>query len=116
MLQVNRITARIIAALLIFEEQNYQVFSLYAAQTGKLQEEKSNFWEAVGDEIGRTPASDVMFVGGDLNGHVVVGEQGFEDVMRLNGFREGNRAGESILKLCHGRELRIINKILKYLL
>ena len=46
------------------------VMAAYAPQTGRSQEEKDNFWEAVWKLIEGIKKTERIMLGGDLNGHV----------------------------------------------
>ena len=111
--EVRRRSARVMAMSLIIGGRYCHVFSVYGPQSGKSQEEKDRFFEELDDELGRIPPEQMLYVGGDLNGHVGTERQGFEEVMGPFGFGERNREGESILRLCQSRELLVVNTMFK---
>jgi len=49
---------------------------------------------------GSIPASELIVVGGDLNGHVGTDVDGYDEVHGRYGFGERNADGERILELC----------------
>ena len=87
------------------------IFSAYAPQVGRTEEEKQEFWERLSDEMTEVPHSEGVLLGGDLNGHVGTDRSGFEDVMGGFGFGERNAEGEDILEFCQRLRLRIINTV-----
>ena len=55
------------------------------------------------------PASELIVVGGDLNGHVGTNVDGYDGVHGGYGFGERNADGERILKFCDAMELIVTN-------
>ena len=72
----------------------------YAPQTSRSDEEKDSFWDQMISVTGSIPASELIVVGGDLNGHVGTNVDG---VHGGHGFGERNADGERILQMviCH---------------
>jgi len=68
----------------------------YAPQTGRSLEEKDSFWDQMISVTGNIPASELIVVGGDLNGHVGTNVDGYDGVHRGYGFGERNADGERI--------------------
>ena len=64
-MEVKRITTRIIKMKLILGGNLMHVISPYALQGGKTQEEKEEFWGMMDDSIGNIPKNEVLI--GDLN-------------------------------------------------
>ena len=75
------------------------VISAYTPQGGKMLDEKDGFWGMMDDSIGNIPKNEILVIGGDLNGHVGRGRNGFEDVMGIDGYGERNADGENILEM-----------------
>ena len=67
--EVKRITARIIKIKSVLEGNLMHVISVYAPQGGKTQEEKEELWGMMDDSIGNIPKNEILVIGGDLNGH-----------------------------------------------
>ena len=111
--EVKRISARIIKIKLVLEGNLIHVISAYAPQGGKTQEEKEEFWGMMDDSIGNIPENEILVIGGDLNGHVGRDRNGFEDVMGIDGYGERNADGENILEICQSRKLKILNTMFK---
>jgi len=58
---------------------------------------------------GSIPASELIVVGGDLNGHVGTNVDGYDGVHGGYGFGERNSDGERILEFCDAMELIVTN-------
>jgi len=111
--EIKRITDRIIKIKVVMEGNLIHVISAYAPQGGKSQEEKEEFWGMMDDSIGNIPENEILVIGGDLNGHVGKDRNSFEDVMGIDGYGERNADGEIILEICQSRQLKILNTMFK---
>ena len=60
----------------------------YASQTGRSAEEKDSFWDQMISVTGSIPASELIVVGGDRNGHVGTNVDGYDGVHGGYGFGE----------------------------
>ena len=78
--EVKRITTRIIKIKLVLVGNLMHVISAYAPQGG------------------------ILVIGGYLNGHVGRDRNGFEDVMGIDGYGE---SGKNILEICQSERLNI---------
>ena len=78
-------------------------------------EEKDSFWDQMISVTGRIPASELIVVGGDLNGHVGTNVDGYDGVHGGYGFGERNADGERILEFCDAMELIVRNTCFKRL-
>ena len=76
------------------------VVAAYALQTGRSQEEKDNFWEAVWKLIEGIKKTERIMLGGDLNRHVGKESDGYEGVHGGQGYGMRNAEGERILEFC----------------
>ena len=76
------------------------VVAAYAPQTGRSQEEKANFWEAVWKLIEGIKKTERIMLGGDLNGHVGKGSDGYEGIHGRQGYGMRNAEGKRILEFC----------------
>ena len=85
----------------------------YAPQTGRSAEEKDSFWDQMISVTGSTPASELIVVGGDLNGHVGTNVDGYDGVHSGYGFGERNADGERMLEFCDAMELIVTNTCFK---
>ena len=84
--EIKRITDRIIKIKVVMEGNLIHVISAYAPQGGKMQEENEEFWGMMDDSIGNIPENEILVIGGDLNGHVGKDRNSFEDVMGIDGY------------------------------
>ena len=90
---------RLMMVKLIVGKCLMNVVAAYASQTGRSQEEKDNFWEAVWKLIEGIKKMERIMLGGDLNGHVGKESDGYEGVH--GGQEYGMRnAGERIVEFC----------------
>ena len=111
--EVKRVSPRIMIVKMVVGGKMMEVVSVYAPQVGRTEKEKEEFWEVLDECIGKIPEEELLVIGGDLNGHVGRDRSGFEEVMGIYGYGERNEAGESILELCQGRKLRVVNTMFK---
>ena len=72
----------------------------YAPQTGRSQEEKDNFWEAVWKLIKGIKKTERIMLGRDLNRHVGKESDGYEGVHGGQGYGVWNAEDERILEFC----------------
>jgi len=85
----------------------------HAPQAGRSAEEKDSFWDQMISVTGSIPASELIVVGGDLNGHVGTNVDGYDAVHGEYGFGERNADGEQILEFCDAVELIVTNTCFK---
>jgi exonuclease III len=69
---VRRQGDKIIMIKLIFGDLVLNVISVYAPQVGLSDDVKRRFWEDLEDMVRGVHNSENLFIGGDLNGHVVI--------------------------------------------
>ena len=86
-----------------------RVVSCYAPQPGCPIEEQDNFWSALETHTRSIDASDLLLVGGDLNGHVGNSRDGFERVHGGCGHGTRNEAGERALECAEACDLALAN-------
>ena len=98
--EVTRVSERLMMVKLIVGKCLMNVVAAYALQTGRSQEEKDNFWEAVWKLIEGIKKTERIMLGGDLNGHVGKESDGYEGVHGGQGYGMRNAEGERILEFC----------------
>ena len=98
--EVTRVSERLMMVKLIVGKCLMNVVAAYAPQTGRSQEEKDNFWEAVWKLIEGIKKTERIMLGGDLNGHVGKESDGYEGVHGGQGYGMRNAEGERILEFC----------------
>ena len=74
------------------------LISAYAPQAGRLRPEKQEFFPLLGKIVSEINDGEKLLIGGDLNGHVGAGVEGFEGVHGGFGFGKRNVEGEMILE------------------
>ena len=66
----NPVTDRIMYLSVVIGKQVYAFFSVYAPQQGLSQADKDHFYDQLQSALMTIPATDVIIILGDLNGHV----------------------------------------------
>ncbi|XP_037787799.1 craniofacial development protein 2-like [Penaeus monodon] len=95
-LEVNRKSDRLMRVKIQVENTIINIVSAYASQTGCEEEEKEEFWDNLGCVIQNIPPLEVMWVGGDLNGHGE-GNTGSSECMGRHGVGIRNDDGDRIV-------------------
>ena len=98
--EVTRVSERLMMVKLIVGKCLMNVVATYTPQTGRSQEEKDNFWEAVWKLIEGIKKTERIMLGGDLNWHVGKESDGYEGVHGGQGYGMRNAEGERILEFC----------------
>jgi len=88
------------ACKVLIGDKEFTCICAYAPQTGRSAEEKDSFWDQMISVTGSIPASELIVVGGDLNGHVGTNVDGYDGFHGGYGFGERNADGEWILEFC----------------
>ena len=96
--EVTRVSERLMMVKLIVGKCLMNVVAAYAPQTGRSQEEKDNFWEAVWKLIEGIKKTERIMLGGDLNGHVSKESDRYEGVHGGQGYGVRNTEGERIVE------------------
>ncbi|XP_065662616.1 uncharacterized protein LOC136085255 [Hydra vulgaris] len=79
--EVKRVSDRVICVKLEIDRVVMNVISAYAPQVGCDMEEKEEFWREVDEVVLQVPLEEKMILGADFNGHVGEGNSGDEGVM-----------------------------------
>ena len=69
-LEINRISDRLITEKLLIDTININIVSAYIPQVGCTDEEKEEFWEELEELIRSFSEKDKIVLGADLNGHI----------------------------------------------
>jgi hypothetical protein len=67
--------------------------------------------QAVHDTLARVPSGEFIMLGGDLNGHVSSGSDGYEGLHGGFGFGKRNKEGKRILEFCEVLDLILGNTL-----
>ena len=111
-IEVERFGERMMVKMVIGKTL-YHIFSVYAPQVGRSEDEKVEFWEGLEDKVVGVPRSEELIVAGDLNSHIGSNRDGYEDVMGHFSFGGQNTEGGTVLDLCRNHKLQILNTYFK---
>ena len=98
--KIIRKSNRLIIVKLEYGGKIINLISVYAPQVNRSKEDKEKFWNEFDDEIKQIPEEDMVWIGGDLNGHIGKDKSGYEEVHGGVGYGERNAEGERILEFC----------------
>ena len=107
--EVRRKNDRVIAIILIFEEEVTRVTGAYAPQVERSEFEKNQFYNDMASEWDLQSPGEVALGMGDFNGHVGRWIDGFEGVHGGYGIGKRNAERRRLLKFCHEKELCMAN-------
>ena len=108
-LEVKRISERIMLLRVIVGKSVLNLVSVYAPQAGIPMEQKEEFYISLGKVLSSVEASDMLIVCGDMNGHVGTVTDGFEEVHGGYGFGNRNVEGEMLLEFADAMNLAVAN-------
>ena len=104
-----RVTDRIICLKMELDGVVLNVISAYAPQVGCIREEKETLWLDLDEIVEKIPRYERIVVGADLNGHVGEGNNGDEECMDRHGLGKRINEGQAVVDFAKGRELAITN-------
>ncbi|KAK3574702.1 hypothetical protein QTP86_015150, partial [Hemibagrus guttatus] len=96
-LEVKRVSDRVMSLKLEIEGVMLNVVSGYAPQVGCELEEKERFWSEIDEVMESIPMGERVVIGADFNGHVGEGNTGDEEVMGKFGVKERNLEGQMVV-------------------
>ncbi len=112
-LEVKRVSDRMMSVKLEIEGVMINVISAYAPQVGCEMEEKEDFWSKLDEVVVRIPKEERVVIGADFNGHVGEGNRGDEEVMARYGIKERNVEGQMVVDFAKRMEMAVINTYFK---
>lgn len=108
-MEVKRISERIMLLRVIVGKSVLNLVSAYAPQVGLSMEEKEEFYISLGKVLSSVEARERLIVCGDMNGHVGTVTDGFDDVHGGYGFGSRNVEGEMLLEFSDAMDLAVAN-------
>ncbi|KAK3553084.1 hypothetical protein QTP86_031352, partial [Hemibagrus guttatus] len=108
-LQVKRVSDRVMSLKLEIEGVMLNVVSGYAPQVGCELEEKERFWSELDEVMESIPTGERVVIGADFNGHVGEGNTGDEEVMGKFGVKERNLEGQMVVDFAKRMDMGVVN-------
>ncbi|KAK3512376.1 hypothetical protein QTP70_007443 [Hemibagrus guttatus] len=108
-LEVKRVSDRVMSLKLEIEGVMLNVVSGYAPQIGCELEEKERFWSELDEVMESIPTGERVVIGADFNGHIGEGNTGDEEVMGKFGVKERNLEGQMVVDFAKRMEMGVVN-------
>ncbi|KAK3540907.1 hypothetical protein QTP86_004171 [Hemibagrus guttatus] len=108
-LEVKRVSDRVMSLKLETEGVMLNVVSGYAPQVGCELEEKERFWSELDEVMESIPTGERLVIGADFNGHVGEGNTGDEEVMGRFGVKERNLEGQMVVDFAKRMDMAVVN-------
>ncbi|MCJ8736362.1 hypothetical protein PDJAM_G00257420 [Pangasius djambal] len=108
-LEVKRVSDRVMSLKLEIEGMMLNVVSGYAPQVGCELEEQERFWSELDEVIESILMGERVVIGADFNGHVGEGNTGDEEVMGKFGVKERNLEGQLIVDFAKRMDMAVVN-------
>ena len=96
-LEVKRVSDRLMAMKLEVNGSILNIVSAYAPQVNNSMEEKNDFWEDLDGLIESISTEERIVFGADLNGHVGEGNIGDKEIMGRYGAGTRNKEGSMVV-------------------
>ena len=108
-LEVKRVSDRMMSIKLEIEGVMMTIISAYAPQVGFDMEEIESFWRDFDEAVLSVSGGERIVIGADLNGHVGEGNSGDEVVIGRYGFKERSKEGKMEVDLAKRMEMELVN-------
>ncbi|KAK3515254.1 hypothetical protein QTP70_013018 [Hemibagrus guttatus] len=108
-LEVERVSDRVMSLKLEIEGVMLNVVSGYAPQVSCELEEKERFWSELDEVMESIPTGERVVIGADFNGHVGEGNTGDEEVMGMFGVKERNLEGQMVVDFAKRMDMAVVN-------
>ncbi|KAK3535012.1 hypothetical protein QTP70_001970 [Hemibagrus guttatus] len=108
-LEVKRVSDRVMSLKLEIEGVMLNVVSGYAPQVGCELEEKERFCSVLDEVMESIPTGERVVIGADFNGHVGEGNTGDEEVMGKFGVKERNLEGQMVVDFAKRLDMGVVN-------
>ena len=111
-IRVERWGGRIIAVWILVGDQMMCILSVYAPQTGRMQEGKEAFQSNLEEIIRHVEPETVLVVAGDMNAHVGK-RQNSEETVGKYGWGTRNRERQDLVEMLARNQLVVVNSFQK---
>ncbi|KAI5621838.1 gastrula zinc finger protein XlCGF28.1-like [Silurus asotus] len=111
--EVKRVSDRVMNVNLEVEGMMINVMSDYAPQVGCEMEEKERFWSELDEVVDGVPRKERLVIGADFIGHVGEGNRGDEEVMGRYGLKGRNVEGQMVVDFAKRMEMAVVNTYFK---
>ncbi|XP_067359512.1 craniofacial development protein 2-like [Channa argus] len=108
-LEVKRVSDRLMSLKLEVEGVMFNVVSGYAPQVGCELEEKEKFWSELDEVMQSISRGERVVIGAEFNGHVGEGNRGDETVMGRFGVQDRNTEGQMVVDFAKRMEMAVVN-------
>ncbi|KAK3559648.1 hypothetical protein QTP86_013601, partial [Hemibagrus guttatus] len=108
-LEVKRVSDRVMSLKLEIKGVMLNVVSGNAPQVGCELEEKERFWSELDEVMESIPTGERVVIGADFNGHVGEGDRGDEEVMGKFGVKERNLEGQMVVDFAKRMDMAVVN-------
>ncbi|MCJ8736302.1 hypothetical protein PDJAM_G00258210 [Pangasius djambal] len=108
-LEVKRVSDRVMSLKLEIEGVMLNVVSGYAPHVGCELEEKERLWSELDEVIESIPTGERVVIGADFNGHVGDGNTGDEEMMGKFGVKERNLEGQMVVDFAKRMDMAVVN-------
>ncbi|KAK3515361.1 hypothetical protein QTP70_018750 [Hemibagrus guttatus] len=108
-LEVKRVSDRVMSLKLEIEGVMLNGDSGYAPQVGCELEEKERFWSELDEVMESIPTGERVMIGADFNGHVGEGNRGDEKVMGKFGVKERNLERQMVVDFAKRMDMAVLN-------
>ncbi|MCJ8745631.1 hypothetical protein PDJAM_G00132390 [Pangasius djambal] len=108
-LEVKRVSDRVMSLKLEIEGVMLNVVCGYAPQVGCELEEKERFWSELDEVIENIHTGERVVIGADFDGHVGEGNTGDEEVMGNFGVKERNLEGQMVVDFAKRMDMAVVN-------
>ncbi|KAK3545734.1 hypothetical protein QTP70_011336 [Hemibagrus guttatus] len=108
-LEVKRVSDRVMSLKLEIEGVMLNVVRGYAPQVGCELEEIERFWSELDEVMESIPTGERVVIGADFNGHVGEENTGDEEVMGKFGVKERNLEGQMVVDFAKRMDMGVVN-------
>jgi len=110
-MKVKRHSESVLILKMVLDNSLMNVLTVYAAHSGKPEEERENFWNKLFHLVSCIPQNEMVVLVGDMNGHVGSNSVGYNGMHGGYRFGDRNADGSRILEFADGLNLVICNTL-----